>query len=157
MLPPNVLLSGKPRVRRLRGLTTQQLGDPLPAEVLRELESGLAREAECARSSDLGVCARLHQEPCHRVAAVDGGEHERREPVLGGVIEIGSSFYKNTYGLKMTVPGGDHERRLAVSIERVDVFALIEEVAQSVGITALRGFLPIPLQAMSRGRFPVSR
>ena len=59
--------------------------------------------------------------------AVDDGEHQCGETVFRVMIEFGAAIDEQTEYPKLTGVGGKHQRRLAVSVERIDFGPIVEQ------------------------------
>jgi hypothetical protein len=128
---------------------SQQFGDRSSFEILCEVFCGLVEKARSAGAPDSGVGTRLDEKSNDRDVVVDDSEHERRQAVLRGVIEVGSRVDENAYRLDVTVSSGAHECGLAESIERVDILSQTEKASKGGCVTPLRGILPVTLQHAS--------
>ena len=105
--------------------------------VTREVCRSLPVESRRATSTRRQVGARLDEDPDHVRMSPYDGQHYRRQPVFGAMVQVGAAIGQKAYNLDLPVARRIHQRRLTMLVARVDIGASRQ---QRINRRQIRGF-----------------
>jgi hypothetical protein len=67
--------------------------------------------------------------------------------ILGAVVQLGALIYQVPDQGCAPISRRNHQRRLAVSISRVDVSSLLKQMSDMINIASMNGLFPLRFQS----------
>ena len=108
-----------------------------------EIVGRLTGEARRAAPAARPVRSGTDQSPRDLDVAIDDREHERAESVFGRAVQVSALFDQSLDDAYLAVHRGQHDRRLAESIESVDVDPACPKLTKCRKIARENGHSPI--------------